>query len=126
MRGWEDDLQVGEWFDEQAFEPRDNIILGSKGVVIRRQDDLGASASPPATLGVDSTLVMQTMEWKLKAHWTERGGKTPHPAYARAEELIGNKTMWHKIKLTNRCIVLCEGSQVSASHNGIRCAYSPT
>ena len=109
MHGWEDDLKVGKWVDEDAFQPRDNIVTGSMGVVIRQQNYLGASASPPATLCVDPALVMQTMQWRLKAHWTLRGGKTPHPVHARAEELVRDKPMWRNIKLTNRCIVLCEG-----------------
>ena len=113
------DLDLDEWVDEEAFQPRFNIAPRSRSPVIRRRnhfDDRSAAATAAEDEGkvaeTEKNLkgaVMHTMKWGLIPHWSKHEDIKLNTINAKGENLIDGGGMWASIKGRKRCVVVCQG-----------------
>ena len=94
------DLDIGEWVDEDDFAPRHNIAPHSRAPIIMNQ------ASPSGSTG---DVILRTAKWGLVPHWSKHEDKSLNTINARSENLIEGGGMWGSIKGKKRCIVICQG-----------------
>ncbi|THG95130.1 hypothetical protein EW145_g8018 [Phellinidium pouzarii] len=116
-------LDLDQWVDEDAFQPRFNVAPRSRSPVIRRHntsDDGPATdsednqdqedASQPANPRSPSRrAVMHTMKWGLIPHWSKHEDTNLNTINAKGENLVEGGGMWNSIKGKKRCAVVCQG-----------------
>ena len=132
MRGENPELDLDEWVDEDAFQPRYNIAPRTRSVVIRIRNGYDDSATEAvnengrsdSTEGVPVSTesktedgrqtkpkaVLHTMKWGLVPHWSKHEDTSLNTINAKGENLTdGGGGMWNSIKGKKRCAILCQG-----------------
>lgn len=117
-------MDLGDWIDEEEFQPRFNIAPRTRSPVIRRDirnatpgpaprdagnNEESAQSSSPDNSNSMPKYVMQTMKWGLVPSWSKHEDKTMSTTNARAENLVEGGGMWNSMRGKKRCAVLCQG-----------------
>ncbi|KAI5119339.1 hypothetical protein M0805_004016 [Coniferiporia weirii] len=112
-------LDLDEWVDEEAFQPRFNVAPRSRSPVIRRRNrfDDGAEEADAQDKQDGQEIsgqkhrkvAMHTMKWGLVPHWNKHEDMSLNTINAKGENLVDGGGMWTSIKGKKRCAVLCQG-----------------
>ncbi|KIP09436.1 hypothetical protein PHLGIDRAFT_11961 [Phlebiopsis gigantea 11061_1 CR5-6] len=102
-------IQIGEWVDQDDYQPRHNVAPRSRAPVVRRRRDSPADASVDASSSLPDELILHTMKWGLVPHWSKYEDLRLNTINARKESLVEGSGIWMSLRGRKRCAIPCEG-----------------